>query len=92
MKDARERRTAARRLVASGVDPSVDRQERKLAADATAATFGNVFTEWLDIKSSELAPSTCNKIRASMTNHALPRIGNLPIASIGTQALLLIRP
>jgi integrase len=88
LKEARERRDEARKLVAHNIDPSADRKERKRAALATVTTFEDVFTEWLDIEASKLAITTVDKIRSSMKNHALPKIGSLPIADIKLDVLL----
>jgi len=88
LKKARNRREQARTLLAHGTDPSEDRKEQKRTSLATATTFKDVFTEWLDIEASKLSVRTVDKIRASMEIHALPKIGGLPIADIKIDAIL----
>jgi Arm DNA-binding domain len=56
LKDARDRRDDARRLVAAGADPSVKRQVEK---NARANTFAAVAEEWLENKRATLSESTC---------------------------------
>jgi len=90
LKEAREQREQAKKLVAHNIDPSEDRKERKRAALATVTTFQDVFTEWLDIESSKLSVRTVDKIRSSMKIHALPKIGSLPIADIKLDVLLVM--
>lgn len=88
LKEARDRREKARRLLANGTDPSEDRKEQKRTAQATATTFNDVFSEWLDIEAAKLSVRTVDKIRSSMSIHALPKIGELPIADINVNCLL----
>lgn len=88
LKEARNRREQARKLVANGTDPAEDRKEQKRSQAAQVTTFARVFEEWLDVQKSKLADTTYNKIKSSMAIHALPRIGQLPIAEIDVEALL----
>ena len=88
LKDARNRREEARKLLANGTDPSEDRKEQKRMALAIAATFGTVFAEWLRIEATKLSIRTVDKIQSSMDIHALPKIGDLPIAEIKIDDLL----
>ena len=90
LKEARDRRERARKLLANGTDPSEDRKEQKRAAQATATTFKDVFSEWLDIEATKLSTRTVNKIQASMDIHALPKIGEMPISEIKVNDLLVM--
>src|SRR5258706_11820031 len=47
LSEAREKRDAARKLIAHGTDPSVARQEAK-RAQAAARSFGEWADEWLE--------------------------------------------
>ena len=64
---ARERRDAARKLVAQGIDPSALRKTEK-AADAL--TFEAIAREWL--ARQDLAPATAKKHRWLLERHVLP--------------------
>ena len=48
LKDARDRRDEARKLIANGIDPSKARQEEKAEAAAEALTFEHVAREWYE--------------------------------------------
>jgi Arm DNA-binding domain len=52
---AREKRDAARKLLADGIDPSAERQERN---SALVNTFEGVAEECLALQSKSLAPET----------------------------------
>lgn len=88
LKEAREKRDQARELLAKGIDPSEARKEQKRILLASSTKFSDVFDEWLDVQTSKLAKGTVEKIRSSMTNHALPKIGGLPIDEVKVEALL----
>lgn len=63
--DARIRRDEARKLVAAGTDPSVEKKRARIAAKyASANTFKDVAKEWLvKCERDGLAPVTIDKIR-----------------------------
>ena len=82
--DARERRDAARKLLAQGVDPGEQRKAVKAAGEERAAnSFEVIAREWLAVKQPEWTPGQYGKERDRLENHAFPRIGALPIANIG---------
>jgi integrase len=82
--DAREKRDVARKLLAAGVDPGVQRKAEKTAGTERAAnSFEVVAREWLLVKQPEWTPKQFDKERGRLENHAFPRIGALPIAGIG---------
>lgn len=89
LSDAREAAHAARVLVADGIDP-IQAKRIKAAEKETNSdtTFRVVAAEWLEVKSSELAPSTYTKIAATFNANIYPRIGDLPIQSITPPILL----
>jgi integrase len=82
--DARERRDAARKLLAVGVDPGEQRKAQKAAGEERAAnSFEVIAREWLAVKQPEWTLGQFGKERDRLENHAFPRIGALPIANIG---------
>lgn len=86
---AREKRDAARRLVAEGIDPSQKRKEEKVAA-ATAAgnTFGAIVAEYIKrLEDGGAAESTVSKNRWLLEDLAKP-LANRPIAEITPHELL----
>jgi integrase len=88
---ARARRDEARRLLASGRDPSDQAKLDKIAASVAAAnTFKAVAEEWyLKAEKEGLAPATLNKIRW-LLDFAYPSFGNRPIAEIQPHELLTV--
>jgi len=85
LKRAREKRDAARRLIADGVDPSVQRQAERAAL---AHSFEGVAKEWLELQTKSLAPETISILSARLDSGLYPYIGSRPIAAITAQEVL----
>jgi len=85
LKRAREKRDAARRLIADGVDPSV---QRKAERAALAQSFEGVAKEWLELQTKSLAPETISILSARLDSGLYPYIGSRPISAITAQELL----
>ncbi len=85
LKRAREKRDAARRLIADGIDPSV---QRKAERAALAQSFEGVAKEWLELQTKSLAPETISILTARLDSGLYPYIGSRPIAAITAQELL----
>ncbi len=87
--EARARRDEARRLIASGIDPS--HQQKIDAARARVEendTFKTVALEWIAKNEREgMAEITLSKIRW-LLDKAYPKIGNRPVAKITAQEVL----
>jgi integrase len=84
LKDAREKRNAARKLLAADSDPGEQRKAAKAAGVERAAnSFEVIAREWLAMKQPEWTPKQFDKERDRLENHAFPRIGGLPIADLG---------
>jgi integrase len=82
--EAREAREAARKLLATGRDPSVQRKvEKAMGAQRAANSFETVAQEWLDVRRPDWTQGQFEKERLRLKNHAFPRIGTLPISDIG---------
>jgi integrase len=87
--DAREKRDAARKLLAAGVDPSEKRkQDKREAAIQNANTFGAVADEVLANKeANEASGSTMDKNRWLLKDLAAP-LSDRPIAEITAAEIL----
>lgn len=85
LKRAREKRNAARRLIADGVDPSV---QRKAERAALAQSFEGVAKEWLELQTKSLAPETISILTARLDSALYPYIGSRPISAITAQEVL----
>lgn len=91
LKEARERREAAKRLLAEGRDPSAVKKLAKAAkAVSSATTFDAIAAELLDKKQREgKAGGTMEKVEW-LLSFAKPEIGPLPIAEITAPQILAI--
>lgn len=87
--EAREKRDAARRMIAAGEDPGA--QKKLAAAEERAraqASFGAVANEWLERMEKEgRSESTLSKMRW-LIDFARPALGARPIADIAAPELL----
>lgn len=80
---ARDKRDKAIQLVASGIDPSQERQRQKQQNAINAKlTFEKVATDWLDIKARTLAPATLKKLQGTLKANIFNRIGNQSIKDL----------
>lgn len=91
LKEARERREAAKKLLVDNIDPSTAKQEAKLAAASAAKnSFELVTREWLDKYSATLALVTLRTITSRMERYIFPYLGKRPIQSIAAPELLAV--
>lgn len=83
LKEARERRDQARKLVGQGVDPSEARKSDKAAKKAASLrTFEAVALAWLDKSAPTWDEGTHAAVRASLVNHVFPAFGRLPVSGV----------
>lgn len=103
LKEARDRADEARRLVATGIDPSDIRKaskaeqaksleaDRRIAAGLPAIdSFEEIAREWFTKFSIEWTPSHADKIIRRLERDIFPWIGRQPIASITAPELLAV--
>lgn len=89
LKDARQKRDAARKLIAGGVDPSAARQAEKSSRDGSAAnSFEAVAREWWASHMASKAPSHKDKVIRRFELYLFPWIGKKPIADITAPEVL----
>jgi integrase len=90
IKGARELRDDARKLLASGADPSAERRRAKIETRlGEVNTFDAVADEWLAKKSAKLAKVTQDKIKAILRNDLRPWLGSRPVKEITAPELLM---
>ena len=81
--DARERREAARKLVASGVDPSAQRKAAKRDAEGRAANnFEVVAREWYAKQAKLWVPHHASDVLRRLEANLFPDLGARPISEI----------
>ena len=89
--DARDKRTAARKLASDGIDLADHRNAQKATkASQTANTFEAVAREWLAKNKDGWAKSHHDKILGRLENDVFPFIGTRPIATISAPDLLAV--
>ena len=80
LKDARERREQAKRLIEQGIDPSNQRKEAKAAAAAIEqeqnTTFEAVARDWFSKKRNAWTPGHQKKILSRLENQLFPILGD----------------
>lgn len=91
LKDARQRRDDARKLLADGIDPGENRKAVKAAKTERAANSFEVVTrEWFAKKSPSWAKSNADKIIRRLEKDAFPWLGGRPIGDITPPELLKV--
>ena len=87
--EARQRREAARKQLAHGIDPGAAKQEAKQAQAATLAnTFERVALDWLDKTKSDRGAGTQAKTTTWLQKDMFPYIGQMPMSTIGPRDVL----
>jgi integrase len=91
LKDARGRRDEARKLLASGVDPSENRKATRLArSDRAANSFEVVTREWFGKYSPGWAESHSGRVIRLFERDIFPWLGGRPIANVTAAELLAV--
>lgn len=81
--EARERHALAKKLLANGIDPNLQKKlDKYKRADDAELTFERVAKEWADIKSETLASSTHKKLQQTLSANVYPYLGKFPISTI----------
>ena len=87
LKQARERREEARKLVADGIDPG---DKRKAEQTAGAETFEAVACEWFAKFSGQWVEDHGNRILRRLERDVFPWIGRKPVASVTAPDILAV--
>ena len=91
LKDARDRRDVARKLLANDIDPSENRKAQKLAhADRAANSFEVVAREWFAKYSATWVSNHHSRIVRRFERDIFPWIGGRPIAEIAAPEVLKV--
>lgn len=89
LKDARQRRDEARKLLANGIDPSENRKAIKAAKSESAGnSFEVIAREWFAKYSVNWVPSHGDKIIRRLERDIFPWVGSRPISEITAPELL----
>ena len=91
LRDARSKCEDARRLLAAGVDPSVERKAKRVArASAAKNTFEMTSREWIASRSKNWVPAHAERVTRLFERDLFPRLGKRPIAEITAPELLAV--
>lgn len=91
LKEARNRRDEAKRLLDDGVDPSVERKVRKVAtAERAANSFEAVAREWFAKYAPSWSDSNAKKVMGRLANDVFPWLGERPIVEVKASDLLTV--
>lgn len=82
LQKARQRREEARKLLADGTDPSLQKKSEKAAQKVASLTFKTVALEWYTYNAPRWAKTTAYKAKLYLDNDIIPVIGHKPLASI----------
>ena len=83
LREAREFRGDARKLVKQGIHPAHHRKAEKIRqAYANANTFKAVATEWLDDRKKDWKPRTYRQRKNLLEKDVFPHIGSLPMNQV----------
>lgn len=88
LKQAREKREDARKLVAAGIDPSEHRKATK--DEAVGNTFEAVAREWYSKQVTVIKTSTAEKLLRRLEGDVFPFIGAQPIDQITAPEVLTV--
>lgn len=90
LSDARDETSKARKKLADGLDPGVEKKQRKISAIKNSEdTFKAVALEWLDeaAKNAKWSPHYKDKVLRSLVNDLFGPLGSLPIGQISAQEM-----
>ena len=87
--DARAQRDDARRLLAQGIDPSKEKQARKMSnRAATEDSFEVIAREWFSVRMTDKSEGHQARTMRALEKHLFGSIGNRPISEISALDLL----
>lgn len=91
LKDAREQRTDARKLISKRIDPSeVRKAEKASRVENGANTFEVIAREWFARQSQDWADTYSSKVIRRLEMYVFPWLGNKPISGIKAPDLLTV--
>lgn len=91
LKEAREKREEARKLLAAGVDPGENRKAQKASRiEVNSNSFEVLAREWLESRKSSVTPGQTAKTLAIFENDVFPWMGKTPVAEVEATAVLAV--
>ncbi len=90
LKEARERREEARRILAQGIDPAKARQEQRAETLTASTTFEHIAREWFAKFQPSWSEKHASKILRRFEKDVFPWLGHRPIKDISAPELLAV--
>lgn len=89
LKEAREKRLEARKLLAQNIDPNVNRKKQQIMAqERNTNTFEAIGREWYENRKSKWDKRYAEGVLKRLENDIFPEIGSFPIREIEPPLLL----
>ncbi|MBL1147365.1 MAG: integrase arm-type DNA-binding domain-containing protein [Pseudomonadota bacterium] len=89
LKEARDKKLEARKLVSEGKDPALERKKTNIMANQNAAnTFEVIAREWYENRKSRWRPRYAEEVLKRLEDDILPHLGGYPIKEIEPPLLL----
>ena len=90
LKEARNQRDIAKKLLAEGKDPSFEKQRSKLREQTSGnESFEAVAHEWLETRKDRLSINYFKQLTSTLNDDICPVIGKIPIGQVTAPELLL---
>lgn len=89
LRDARERRDDARKLIANGIDPGVQRKAQK-AAQSGGESFETIAREWHTLNRNKWSEVTATRTLERIASGLFPYLGARPIRDVAAPELLAV--
>lgn len=89
LKEAREKRDSARKLLANGVDPSAHKKATQVAERLNSEnSFEALALEWFETKQRDKTKGHQTRVKRALEIHIFPSLGHQPITDITAPILL----
>ena len=91
LKDARERREDAKRLLAQGIDPGVHKKAiiaRRIAEQANS--FKNIASEWYENQTTQFTDAHRQLVLYRLNTYLFPALGSIAVSKLEPQDLLAV--
>ena len=91
LREAREKRDEARKLLAQGIDPAAHkREEHKARLTAQRDSFQNIAREWHEVRLAEFSEKHRGTVMYRLETYIFPGIGAKHIAKLDTPDILAV--
>jgi len=92
--EARKRRSEAKELLATDIDPKEHREERsRISEKAHNNTLEYIASQWLEVKKADISADHARDTWRSLELHVFPNLGKVPIHKItATKTIETLKP